>query len=255
MATGLLVVATGRATRLIRFVQDLPKEYLARVMFGVATDTLDADGAVLWREPMPFAEAELEAVLPRFVGAVLQVPPMVSAVRVGGRRLHELHRAGRPWTGSRAPSRSSGSRSRSSPRATTPKRCSRSVAARGPMCGCWPTTSPPHWGEGPPLWVAPDRGGLDRADGDAVLLDDLVNAIEMARKYSVRSMPGCAISRGDGRRGDGVGSPWCQLRIRARCALVGTVRVYDGDGRLIAVYRVEGRLAVPEVVLDAGSAE
>ena len=43
-------------------------------MFGVATDTLDADGAVLWREPMPFTEAELEAVLPRFVGAVLQVP-------------------------------------------------------------------------------------------------------------------------------------------------------------------------------------
>ncbi len=63
-------------------------------MFGVATDTLDADGAVLWREPMPFDEEELEAVVPRFVGTVLQVPPMVSAVRIGGRRLHELHRAG-----------------------------------------------------------------------------------------------------------------------------------------------------------------
>ena len=109
MATGLLVVAVGRATRLLRFVQELPKEYLARVMFGVATDTLDADGAVLWREPMPFTEEELKAVLPRFVGAVLQVPPMVSAVRVGGAASMSCTGPGRRWTGSRAPSRSSGS--------------------------------------------------------------------------------------------------------------------------------------------------
>ncbi len=95
MATGLLVLALGRATRLIRFVQDQPKEYVAEAQFGVATDTLDADGAVLEREPMPVSEDDVAAVLPRFVGTIMQVPPMVSALKVGGRRLYELAREGR----------------------------------------------------------------------------------------------------------------------------------------------------------------
>ena len=94
MATGLVVVGLGRATRLLRFVQDLAKEYVARVAFGVATDTLDADGAILSREPMPVTLEEVEAVLPRFVGQIMQIPPMVSALRVDGRRLYELARAG-----------------------------------------------------------------------------------------------------------------------------------------------------------------
>jgi tRNA pseudouridine55 synthase len=95
MATGLVVVGLGRATRLLRFVQDLEKEYLATVVFGVSTDTLDADGAILEREPMPVSEAEVSSILPRFTGEVMQVPPMVSALRMGGRRLYELAREGR----------------------------------------------------------------------------------------------------------------------------------------------------------------
>lgn len=94
MATGLVVVGLGRATRLLRFVQDLPKEYVAQVAFGVATDTLDADGAILSREPMPVTGDEVGAVLPRFVGRIMQIPPMVSALRVDGRRLYELAREG-----------------------------------------------------------------------------------------------------------------------------------------------------------------
>ena len=94
MATGLVVVGLGRATRLLRFVQDLAKEYVARVAFGVATDTLDADGAILSREPMPVTLEDVEAALPRFVGQIMQIPPMVSALRVDGRRLYELARAG-----------------------------------------------------------------------------------------------------------------------------------------------------------------
>jgi tRNA pseudouridine55 synthase len=94
MATGVMVVAIGRVTRLIRYLQDLPKEYLATALFGVATDSLDADGAVLEREPMPVSEADLAAVLPRFVGRIRQVPPMVSALRVGGERLYEIARRG-----------------------------------------------------------------------------------------------------------------------------------------------------------------
>ncbi|MEE8489474.1 MAG: tRNA pseudouridine(55) synthase TruB [Acidimicrobiia bacterium] len=94
MATGALVLALGNVTRLIRFVQDQPKEYLATAQFGVATDTLDADGAVLSREPMDFEPAELMSVVPRFTGVIHQVPPMMSALKKDGRRLYELAREG-----------------------------------------------------------------------------------------------------------------------------------------------------------------
>ncbi len=94
MATGALVMAVGNVTRLIRFLQDQPKEYLATAQFGVATDTLDADGAVLSREPMDFEPSELVAAVPRFTGVIHQVPPMVSALKKDGRRLYELAREG-----------------------------------------------------------------------------------------------------------------------------------------------------------------
>ncbi|MGH8916360.1 MAG: tRNA pseudouridine(55) synthase TruB [Acidimicrobiia bacterium] len=94
LATGVVVVAVGPVTRLIRFIQDQPKEYLASAQFGVATDTLDAGGAVLSREPMEFTEDELSAVAERFVGTIHQVPPMVSALKHKGRRLYELARQG-----------------------------------------------------------------------------------------------------------------------------------------------------------------
>lgn len=94
MATGALVVAIGKVTRLIRFVQEQPKEYLATAEFGVSTDTLDADGAILNREPMEFTLEELVSVLPRFTGEIMQVPPMVSALKRDGKRLYELARQG-----------------------------------------------------------------------------------------------------------------------------------------------------------------
>lgn len=94
MATGVVVVAIGRVTRLIRYIQDLPKEYLATGVFGVATDSLDADGAVLEREPMSLSEEDVGAVVPRFVGAIEQIPPMVSALKVGGERLYAIARRG-----------------------------------------------------------------------------------------------------------------------------------------------------------------
>lgn len=94
MATGVVVVAIGRVTRLIRFIQDLSKEYLATGVFGVATDTLDADGAVLEREPMDIDIEAVEELLPRFHGSIDQVPPMVSALKVGGERLYDIARRG-----------------------------------------------------------------------------------------------------------------------------------------------------------------
>jgi tRNA pseudouridine55 synthase len=94
-ATGILLVGVGRVTRLLRFLTEAPKVYRGQIGFGVATDTLDAAGAVLERRPMPdVTAADLDKVLGRFIGDIEQVPPMVSAIKVGGKRLHELARKG-----------------------------------------------------------------------------------------------------------------------------------------------------------------
>ncbi|MDQ1382753.1 MAG: tRNA pseudouridine55 synthase [Actinomycetota bacterium] len=93
-ATGVLLVGLGRVTRLLRYLQEAGKEYRGRVVFGVATDTLDGAGAVLERTEMSFTRSELDVAARSFVGDIEQVPPMVSALKVGGRRLYELARAG-----------------------------------------------------------------------------------------------------------------------------------------------------------------
>jgi tRNA pseudouridine55 synthase len=95
MATGLLPILLGEATKLTAYLQGQDKAYLATVRLGVTTDTLDATGTVTGERPVPSAGAEeVRAVLARFVGEIEQVPPMYSALHAGGRRLHELARAG-----------------------------------------------------------------------------------------------------------------------------------------------------------------
>jgi tRNA pseudouridine55 synthase len=78
----------------LRFLQETVKGYRATIVFGVSTTTLDASGEVVDRRPMPIDQADIEAVVPAFLGEIEQLPPMVSAVKVGGRRLHELARRG-----------------------------------------------------------------------------------------------------------------------------------------------------------------
>jgi tRNA pseudouridine55 synthase len=94
-ATGVLVCCLGRAARLVRFLQAGEKTYAARLVLGVTTDTLDAEGEVLERRSAAHVdERALCEALTAFQGPIEQVPPMVSAVKVGGRRLHEAARAG-----------------------------------------------------------------------------------------------------------------------------------------------------------------
>jgi tRNA pseudouridine55 synthase len=93
-ATGVLLVGLGRVTRLLRYLQEGTKMYRGDVVFGAATDTLDASGTVVAETPMSLGRDDVEAAVARFVGDIEQIPPMVSAVKVGGRRLHELARAG-----------------------------------------------------------------------------------------------------------------------------------------------------------------
>lgn len=95
-ATGVLVVGVGNVTRLLRFVGDGTKRYVGEVVLGVETDTLDADGTLTARHEMSTVTVEdaRRAVEAHLTGDVMQVPPMVSALHVGGRRLHELAREG-----------------------------------------------------------------------------------------------------------------------------------------------------------------
>lgn len=95
-ATGVLILGVGRATRLLRYVTALGKTYEATVAFGAATDTGDAAGALTGTWDMSeLTEDRARAASAAFVGEIQQIPPMVSAVKVGGRRLHELAREGR----------------------------------------------------------------------------------------------------------------------------------------------------------------
>lgn len=94
-ATGLLIICVGAATRLSEYLTRLDKVYEGYLRFGVVTDSYDMDGAVLEENPVP--DLDLEAIQKAFdslTGAIEQVPPMVSAVKVGGKRLYKMARKG-----------------------------------------------------------------------------------------------------------------------------------------------------------------
>ena len=95
-ATGLLVIGVGNGTRLMRFLGDMDKTYVCEIVFGSTTDTLDDSGVVTGTfdtGPVDVGHARA-AIADRFVGDILQVPPMVSALKVDGKRLHQLAREG-----------------------------------------------------------------------------------------------------------------------------------------------------------------
>lgn len=95
MATGVLVVGVGAATKLLTFITGVSKVYEAQIRFGTETDSLDADGVLTATHDMAGLDpAAVRRGAAALTGEILQVPPMVSAVRVDGRRLHELAREG-----------------------------------------------------------------------------------------------------------------------------------------------------------------
>ena len=94
-ATGVLLVGLGRVTRLLRFLTALPKSYEGEVVLGMTTTTLDAGGEAVERFDMAGVTLDdVRAAATAFVGDIEQVPPMVSAVKIDGKRLHELARKG-----------------------------------------------------------------------------------------------------------------------------------------------------------------
>ena len=96
LATGVLVVCVGPATRLVEYVQRMRKQYSATFLLGKTSDTEDIEGNVVdLAEPPCPSRADIEAALPKFVGDIQQRPPAYSALKVGGRRAYELARKGK----------------------------------------------------------------------------------------------------------------------------------------------------------------
>lgn len=93
-ATGVLVVGVGRATRLLSYAQRAPKCYEAEAVLGVSTTTQDSSGEVVETNPVNVTRAELDEAASAMVGEISQLPPMVSAVKVGGERLYRKARRG-----------------------------------------------------------------------------------------------------------------------------------------------------------------
>jgi tRNA pseudouridine55 synthase len=98
LATGVLPLALGEATKIVAYAMSSRKCYRFRVCWGVARDTDDREGAIVGESSSRPSREEIEAILPRFTGTILQSPPVYSAIKVGGRRAYALARAATPPT-------------------------------------------------------------------------------------------------------------------------------------------------------------
>ena len=95
MATGVLPVFVGQATRAVEFAENGEKEYIAGLRLGLVTNTQDTSGETLETHPVTADRKALEALLPRFTGPIQQIPPMYSAIKIGGQKLYDLARKGK----------------------------------------------------------------------------------------------------------------------------------------------------------------
>ena len=94
MATGVLPIVIGRATRAAEFLESAEKEYVAGLRLGVVTDTQDTSGNILETHPVAVTREEVQAALRQFLGPIEQIPPMYSAIKINGQKLYELARRG-----------------------------------------------------------------------------------------------------------------------------------------------------------------
>jgi tRNA pseudouridine55 synthase len=237
MATGLLLVGVGRATRLLRFLADLPKEYLGTGALGVETATLDAEGEVVREAPVHVTEAELRAAMATLTGEIDQAPPAYSAVKVGGEPLYRAARRGEPVEA--APRRvrveSFDLRRFRSPEFEFRVRCSggtyvRSLAAEvGARLGCGA-----HLSSLRRTAIGPYDVDEARSPDDPGSPLPLERAVEHLVAVTLGAEEAAAAAHG---------------RMLAPTGLGGPYRVLTPDGRLIGIYRDQGASAVPEVIL------
>jgi tRNA pseudouridine55 synthase len=138
LATGVLPIAFGEATKTVPFAVEGDKQYRFTVRFGVATDTDDAEGSVVATSDRRPSRPEIEAVLPSFVGEISQVPPRYSALKVEGARAYDLAREEKDFELAARPALIESLELVGMPDPTIAS--SRRAAARAPMSGPWPAT-------------------------------------------------------------------------------------------------------------------
>ena len=256
MATGLVVVGLGRATRLLRFVQGAPKEYVARAVFGVATDSLDADGAILERSEMNVTQADVADAMKRFVGTIAQVPPMVSARKVGGRKLYELAREGIEVEREAreveiysldlidfAPS-------------PYPEVAFRTVCSTGTYVRTLGDDIARSLGGRAHLSALRRIRNGSLHVNDALSIDDIVagareealSDLVLSPRAGLPDLPEVPVG-GDLAAGIASGLSFPTTAVRTDVPAEGPVRIIDDSGRMLAVYRIEGSKAFPEVVI------
>jgi tRNA pseudouridine55 synthase len=256
MATGLVVVGVGRATRLLRFVQGAPKEYVARAVFGVATDSLDADGAILERTEMRVTRSEVEAVMARFVGTISQVPPMVSARKVGGRKLYELARAGIEIEREAREVDIESLEMIDFAPLPYPEVTFRTVCGTGTYVRTLADDMAIALGGRAHLSALRRiRNGSLHVD-DANTIDDVERSVAAGNRAEILLPPRAGLPDlaevvigDDLAAGVASGLAFPSAALSDRDPGPGPLRVVGSDGRLIAVYRVEEGKAMPEVVL------
>lgn len=237
MATGLLLVGVGRATRLLRFFGDLPKSYEGTAVIGVETDTLDADGAIVATHDVSLRREDVEAAFAAMIGPSMQRPPAYSAVKVGGRKLYEAARAGEDLEADERAIRVDAF----SLTAFEPPEIGFSVTCSG---GTYVRVLLADVGRG--LGSGAHLSSLRRtAIGpyrveDAVGIDGLREPLPIER--AVAHLPQVALAE-DEAIAAGHGS------ILAPAGIEGPYSVHGRDGRLIGIYRDVGAKARPEVIL------
>jgi tRNA pseudouridine55 synthase len=237
MATGLLLVGVGRATRLLRFFGDLPKSYEGTAVIGVETDTLDADGAVVATHDVSVRRGDVDRALSSMVGSSMQRPPAYSAVKVGGRKLYEAARAGEELEADERAIRvdAFSLTSFDPPEIGFSVTCSGGTYVRvlladvGRRLG-----SGAHLSSLRRTAIGPYRVE------DAVGIDGLREPLPIER--AVAHLPQIALAE-DEAIAAGHGS------ILAPAGIEGPYSVHGADGRLIGIYRDVGAKARPEVIL------
>lgn len=261
-ASGVLVVCLGNATRIVEYLMDWPKAYRASAVIGAETDTEDQTGCILRETDCSHVTREMaEAVLARFVGKTLQVPPMVSAVHHKGRRLYELARAGRVVERAPRPVEVYSLRLVDfSPGAKAAVvldiECSRGTyvrtlcadIGRALDCGAY-MSSLIRTAVGP--FRLEDAVSIETVEEKAAAgrLGDIIHTIDEA----LGDMPSVSVSEDDvARITNGVPIPVERLpRCNGELPPIGTtVRIHAPDGRLLAIGRLR-RVANGEAVLRA----
>jgi len=237
IATGLLIIGVGRATRLLRFFGDLSKTYEGTARLGVETDTLDTEGAVVRTRPVDVTRGDIERGFAALVGESLQQPPAYSAVKVGGRTLHSAARRGERLEAVPRPIRvdSFELRAYTAPDVEFRVTCSGGTYVRVLLadvgralgCGahltCLRRTAIGRYAVDDA--VAPDAVGPPRPVEDAVAhLPRIELEVDEAR----------AASHGS---------------VLAPAGIEGPYAVFGPDASLVGIYRDEGAKSRPEVVL------